>query len=163
MENIFNEENLEDIYNILKGSNNELSKNVMKNYLQKLELDESDLLSYKIDDDKSDKNEEISLESFKSMILNKNKENQNAKDYFEKEDDCFKDTDNSELMSQLKSGFDLMDSGKKGYLVIADLKKLNKIFNMQFTDDDLEGLLEVASKSEYKLNFDKFVNFCLKE
>lgn len=67
------------------------------------------------------------------------------------------------MISYLKSGFELMDSDKKGYLNLQDIKKLNKVLKMQFSDDDLEGLLEIASKNNQQLTFVNFVKFLTTE
>lgn len=32
---------------------------------------------------------------------------------------------------------------------------------MNFSEDDLEGLLELSAKTEYKLTFEKFASFLL--
>lgn len=71
--------------------------------------------------------------------------------------------DNSEVYNYLKSGFNLIDNENKGYLNIEDIKKLNKVFKMQFTDDDLEGLFEIASKNESRLSFQNFVDFLIND
>lgn len=40
MENLFNDENIESIYNILKGDNNQLTKDTLKYFIEKLETNE---------------------------------------------------------------------------------------------------------------------------
>lgn len=37
MKSIFSEENVESMYNILKGDNNDLTKNILRNFIDKLE------------------------------------------------------------------------------------------------------------------------------
>ena len=52
-----------------------------------------------------------------------------------------------------------MDKDKKSYLDIEDLKRVNKLLNQHFTDDELEGLLELAGKSDGKITFENFTDF----
>lgn len=66
---------------------------------------------------------------------------------------------NNQLHELLKSSFDLIDSDNKGFIDIKDIQKLNDILQMGFTDDDLEGLLELAGKSDSKISFDNFIAF----
>lgn len=59
----------------------------------------------------------------------------------------------------IPEGFCLIDSDKKGFIDINDLKKINKVFNYDFNDEDLEGLLEIAGKNESIISFNNFVQF----
>ena len=44
-------------------------------------------------------------------------------------------------------------------IVCEDLKRVNKLLNQHFTDDELEGLLELAGKSDGKITFENFTDF----
>jgi Ca2+-binding EF-hand superfamily protein len=39
------------------------------------------------------------------------------------------------------------------------LKRVNKLLNQHFTEDELEGLLELAGKSDGKITFENFTDF----
>ena len=42
---------------------------------------------------------------------------------------------------------------------IEDLKRCNQLLNQNFSDDELEGLLELTGKSEGKITFENFSEF----
>ena len=42
---------------------------------------------------------------------------------------------------------------------IEDLKRCNQLLNQHFSDDELEGLLELAGKSDGKITFENFIEF----
>jgi len=48
-------------------------------------------------------------------------------------------------------------------LDIEDLKRCNQLLNKNFTEDELEGLLELAGKSEGKITFENFTEFLLSD
>ena len=48
---------------------------------------------------------------------------------------------------------------RKSYLDIEDLKRCNQLLNQHFSDDELEGLLELAGKSDGKITFENFTEF----
>lgn len=175
MENVFNQENLEAIYNILKGVNFNLTKNSLKNYIDKLNSNSHDghleILKEKVLDEETQDNDQdiINFDQFKSIIsdFKSNNTMEILKFNYDEDPDIIslKDefSNNLDILYYLKSGFDLADKDMKGYLNLEDLKKMNNVFNMHFTDDDLEGLLEYTSRSDFKLTFPKFVNFILKD
>ena len=48
---------------------------------------------------------------------------------------------------------------RKSYLDIEDLKRCNQLLNQHFSEDELEGLLELAGKSDGKITFENFTEF----
>ena len=48
---------------------------------------------------------------------------------------------------------------RKSYLDIDDLKRCNQLLNQHFSEDELEGLLELAGKSDGKITFENFTEF----
>ena len=42
---------------------------------------------------------------------------------------------------------------------IEDLKRCNQLLNQHFSEDELEGLLELAGKSDGKITFENFTEF----
>ena len=44
-------------------------------------------------------------------------------------------------------------------LDIEDLKRCNQLLNQHFSEDELEGLLELAGKSDGKITFENFTEF----
>lgn len=59
----------------------------------------------------------------------------------------------------ISEGFGLIDKEAKGYIGIDDLKRLNGIFRLQFSEDDLEGLIEIAGNSNSKISLEDFSDF----
>ena len=154
MDEFFCDEALESMYNILKGTNQDLNKSIIKSYIYKLKnIDVQD-------SQVSNKNEEhikiMSYEEFKDIVKQEIKDNDlsiNTED----------NNSNKKLDSLLKGGFELIDSNEKGYIDINDIKKINEMLNMQFSEDDLEGLLEMTGKKNSKITLTDFIEFLTSE
>jgi len=55
--------------------------------------------------------------------------------------------------------FIILFNYRKSYLDIEDLKRCNQLLNQHFSEDELEGLLELAGKSDGKITFENFTEF----
>ena len=48
---------------------------------------------------------------------------------------------------------------RKSFLDIEDLRRCNQLLEQNFSEDELEGLLEFAGKSNGKITFENFMEF----
>lgn len=48
---------------------------------------------------------------------------------------------------------------RKSFLDIEDLRRYNQLLEQNFSEDELEGLLELAGKSNGKITFENFMEF----
>lgn len=48
---------------------------------------------------------------------------------------------------------------RKSFLDIEDLRRCNQLLEQNFSEDELEGLLELAGKSNGKITFKNFMEF----
>ena len=48
---------------------------------------------------------------------------------------------------------------RKSFLDIEDLRRCNQLLEQNFSEDELEGLLELAGKSNGKITFENFMEF----
>lgn len=48
---------------------------------------------------------------------------------------------------------------RKSFLDIEDLRRSNQLLEQNFSEDELEGLLELAGKSNGKITFENFMEF----
>ena len=48
---------------------------------------------------------------------------------------------------------------RKSFLDIEDLRRCNQLLEQKFSEDELEGLLELAGKSNGKITFENFMEF----
>ena len=48
---------------------------------------------------------------------------------------------------------------RKSFLDIEDLRRCNQLLEQNFSEDELEGLLELAGKSNGKITFVNFMEF----
>ncbi len=48
---------------------------------------------------------------------------------------------------------------RKSFLDIEDLRICNQLLEQNFSEDELEGLLELAGKSNGKITFENFMEF----
>jgi len=48
---------------------------------------------------------------------------------------------------------------RKSFLDIEDLRRCNQLLEQIFSEDELEGLLELAGKSNGKITFENFMEF----
>ena len=48
---------------------------------------------------------------------------------------------------------------RKSFLDIEDLRRCNQLSEQNFSEDELEGLLELAGKSNGKITFENFMEF----
>ena len=55
--------------------------------------------------------------------------------------------------------FIILFNYRKSYLDIEDLKRCNQLLNQHFSEDELEGLLELSGKSDSKITFENFTEF----
>lgn len=167
IENLFSEENLENIYNTLKGSENEITKKSVQSYLNSLTGDvceikeiftRKDSLQSESWETDLNQNMTLSYEEFKIFV----NETISKYGFYSKEDDTLQKQDLKEF---IKGGFQLIDSNNKGYLQYDDLVKLNKVLNMNFTEEDLSFLAEMVSKndSECRITLDYLYEFMINE
>lgn len=167
IENLFSEENLENIYNTLKGSENEITKKSVQSYLNSLTGDVCEIKeiftrkdSIQSESWETDLNQNMTLsyEEFKIFV----NETISKYGFYSKEDDTLQKQDLKEF---IKGGFQLIDSNNKGYLQYDDLVKLNKVLNMNFTEEDLSFLVEMVSKndSECRITLDCLYEFMINE
>ena len=59
--------------------------------------------------------------------------------------------------------FIILFNYRKSYLDIEDLKRCNQLLNQHFSEDELEGLLELAGKSDGKISFENFTEFLISD
>lgn len=161
----YNNENLENVYNILKGDEKQLKKETVKKLIQDFEGVEYDELK-----DDNNKNSSSASNNEENSTANNNlnsetnsEEKANNSEYITFEEFCsifqkiYENSQNPEKI--FLEGYCYMDKDKKSYLDIEDLKRVNKLLNQHFTDDELEGLLELAGKSDGKITFENFTDF----
>ena len=48
---------------------------------------------------------------------------------------------------------------RKSFLDIEDLRRCNQLLEQNFSEDELEGLFELAGKSNGKITFENFMEF----
>ena len=155
----YNNENLENVYNILKGDEKQLRKDKVKKLIQDFEGVEYDELK---DEDMTSNNNNNNNDGDNEDNKNANKDITNS-EYISLDEFCNifqKIYDNAQNPEKIfLEGYCYMDKNKKSYLDIDDLKRMNKLLNQHFTDDELEGLLELAGKSDGKITFENFTEF----
>jgi Ca2+-binding EF-hand superfamily protein len=142
-QNFFNnKEYLESVYNMLKGEEKELKRENIRKLIQMIEgVEYEDVLIHNENSTKNENGEEIlNFDEFCEIFKKIYENSQNPRNLF-------------------LDGFAFLDKNKKGYIDIDDLKKINSILNQHFSEDDLEGLLEIAGKSDSKITFENFIEF----
>ena len=162
----YNNENLENVYNILKGDEKQLKKETVKKLIQDFEGVEYDELK---DENSNNKNSSSVSNNEENSTNNNINSETNSEDkptnseYITFEEFCsifqkiYENSQNPEKI--FLEGYGYIDKDKKSYLDIEDLKRVNKLLNQHFTDDELEGLLELAGKSDGKITFENFTDF----